>query len=220
MVLFNGKEITQEQFDNIMADMSNFKALSEAYEKKNESLEGKVKDLDKLGALQKELESKEAKLYEMTLNSRLSKISKYLETKDNEKKLIEKIGDMSEEDYEMFIDGRTDDVFKSKQEIEFAKADLEKEKNELETNKDKIVKDAIKQFETNSNKRDDQKLVPDGEIDSSEDTDSVTNNGFPTIESLEKTFRLKNNPIWEDKTPVMKQRAADYMETYGGIDIE
>jgi hypothetical protein len=219
MVLFKGKEITQEEFDAIMGDMSNFKALSEAYEKKNQTLEDKVKDLDKLSDIQKQLEAKEAKLYEVTLNNRLGKISKYLNTKSKDEKLIKKIGDMSDEDYEFFIDGRTDDVFQTKEEIEFAKADLEKEKTELESNKDKIIKDAAKQHEIDSKKRYDQKLVPDTEIGSS-DEDTVADNGFPTIESLEKTFRLRNNPIWEDKTPAMKKRAIDYMDYYGGAELE
>ncbi|MDD4804338.1 MAG: hypothetical protein PHN69_04115 [Candidatus Pacebacteria bacterium] len=216
MVMFNGKEITQEQFDNMMAEMNNFKTLSEVYEKKTETLENKVKEF---GDLQTELKSKEEKLYEVTLNSRLNKISKYLDSKGKDSKLIKKIGDMSDEDYELFIDGRTDDVFTSKEEIEFAKADLEKEKNELETNKDKIVKDAIKQFETNSKTRNDQKLVPDTEIDAETETETV-GNGFPTMEALEKVFRLRDNPIWADKTDSMKQRAVNYMETYGGIDTE
>lgn len=215
MVLYNGKEITQDQFDNIMAEMSNFKTLSEVYEKKNETLESKVKDF---GDLQGQLKSKEEKLYEVTLNSRINKISKYLDSKGKDSKLIKKIGDMSDEDYEMFVDGRTDDVFASKQEIEFAKADLEKEKTELETNKDKIVKDAIKQFETNSKTRTDQKLVPDTEI-GAEAGDDTVGNGFPTMDALEKVFRLRDNPIWSDKTDSMKKRAVNYMETYGGADV-
>ena len=117
MATLNGKEITQEQLDNLLADINNFKSLADGYEKKNEALEGKVKDLDKLSDLQKELETKENKLYEVTLNSRLSKISKFINSKGRDEKLIAKIGDMSEDDFEFFMDGRTDDVFQNKEEI-------------------------------------------------------------------------------------------------------
>jgi hypothetical protein len=209
VVKYNGKEITQDEFDKIMEDAKSVRTLADGYEKKVKDLEVKNIDLDKLGDLQSQLKAREDELFKIKLNSRISKISKYLETKQNNAELIKRIGGMDDELFSEYIDGKTNDELKSNEEIESAKTELEKKEKDLIDNRDKIIKEAQKSLNAD-NKNKDQKLVPAGEVNPSEAQNNDANM-FPDLKSLKTLYNLENSSIY-DRTPTMESKAASYLK--------
>ena len=215
MVKLNGKEISQEEFDKLVSDSSSVKSLAEAYERKTKELEQQVAGLGDVDKLKQELESSKQELYKRNLNDRLSKINKYLDRKGKSEDIIKRIGDMSDSDFEFFAEGKTNDEFKTKEEIESAKTDLETQKIDLETNKDKIIKDALRGFEDSNKKKNDQELVPNSEVNIDNEANGQED-GFPTNEKLMEVYNLNGNAMF-DKTPEMMKNARAYLNRYGEI---
>ena len=213
-------EYTKEEFEKLQEKVNTYETLSKGLETKNAELLANATDATSSADLQKQLEAKEAKIYEMQLNNRLSTVSKYLETKGNDAKLLAKTGEMDDNHFEVFSEGRTNEIFQSKDEIESAKTDLAQERTEFDTNKEQALKDALKQLELDNKTRNDQGLVPNTEIGTDLGGDQDDDSGFPTMEALEKVYNLPANPMWEDKTPKMKDRASAYMVSYGGQNME
>jgi len=214
MIKFKGKEISQDEFDKIMTDAESIKNLADGYESKVKDLEIKVSDLDKLDAVQSELKTKSDELYKIKLDNRLQLVDTYLKSKDNAGDLIKKIGEMDEEYFKIFADGKTNDIYESNEQIKSAKTELENEKKELETNKDKIIKDALKQYSDENKTKDDQKLVPTGETGIENGTDDLTESGFPTLDKMKDIYGLKGNPMY-DKNERMEENAKVYLDSYG-----
>jgi len=212
MVKIAGKEITQEELDKFITDKTAADALAKGLENKITELESKTEGLDELEALKKENQANKDKIYANTLSSRLGSITKYLDKKGKSEDLIKRIGDMSDDDFDFFVEGKTDDVVKTDEEIESAKTDLDNEKTELEKNKDKIIKEYLKGIEDENKTKNDQNLVPNGEIDA-DDGDAGTESGFPTNDELKTIYRLHNNPIF-DKNERMIENAKTYMDEY------
>ena len=212
MVKYKGKEITQEEFDKIVEDAANGVKLVKGYDKKIEALEKKVEDVDKLGDIQKQLKDKEDEVFKMKLTDRLKKVSKYIESKDSDKILIQKIGEYSDEDFEMFAEGKTDEEFKSKNEIESAQKDLDQKTQDLETNKDKIIDDAIKASKTKDEKKDDQKVVPPGEIEGEKLDDKKEKTKYPNMDTVVELYELKDDPAFDAINDRVKGRANSYVK--------
>ena len=214
MVLYKGKEISQEDFDAIIEKANSAEKLVKGYNDKITSLEEQVKDAAQLGDLKKQLESRDAELFKIKLNNRVEKISKFLESKNNDQAIIKRIGDMSDEDYDFYVEGKLNTDYLTKEELDSAKSELEKNKTELDNEKDKIIKeaqDALKQKEKKGDK-----LVPNSEVIGDDDMDDVENNGdmqFPSIEDLKKIYSLDDSRY--DKTPSMEKKADVYLSKYG-----
>ena len=213
MVKIAGKEITQEEFDKIIADKSASEALTKGLENKVTELEQKTSGLTELEALKKENQANKDKIYANTLESRLSQITKYIDKKGKPETLIKKLGDMSDEDFDEFAEGKTDDLIKTDEEIESAKTDLEKKEKEVVTSKDQIIKDYLKELEDSNKTKNDQNLVPKGETEADEGTDEQ-DSGFPTMDEMKKIYNLNNNPIF-DKNERMIESAEIYLSQYG-----
>ena len=212
MVIYKGKEITQEEFDKIVEDASNTSKLVKGYDKKIEDLTKKAVDGDKVTDLEKQLKDKEDEVFKMKLTDRLKTVSKYIESKENDKTLIQKIGEYTDEDFELFSEGKTDDEFKSKDEIESVQKDLDQKKIDLETNKDKIIDDAIKARKTEEEKADDQKVVPPGEIEGDKPEDKKEKSKYPTIDTLIDLYELKDDPAFDTINDKTKSRSASYIK--------
>jgi len=213
--------LTQEQLDKLVSDAASAQALTKGYETKVKDLETKVSGLDELDTLKKELAESKDREYASTLNSRLGQITKYLEKKGKSEAVIKRIGDMSNDDFDFFVEGKTDTELLTKEEIESAKTDLETKETEITSSKDQIIKDYLKTIENDNKTKNDQKLVPGTEVDSSaDDSEELSPTGFPSMDTLKKVYRLNNNPIFNDKTDKMIQNAQTYMDTYGGLDME
>lgn len=209
-------KLTQEQLDKLVADAEAAKTLVKGYESKVNSLQSKVSQLDEFEDIKRQLEEAKKREYKTNLDNRLSKVSKYLDKKGRSEDIIKRIGDMSNEDFEFFFEGKTNEEFKDNEEIEFAKTDLEKKQNEIESSKDKIIKDYLKSLEDSNKTKNDQKLVPTTEVGVGDTSEQE--GVFPNLDKLKEVYRLNNNPIFTDKTERMLQNAKTYMDTYGGID--
>ena len=133
MVLLNGKEVSQEDFDKLVTKANSADKIAKGYEDKVKELEEKAKSADSIGDLQKQIELKDAQLFKIKLTERVNKVNKYLETKNNDEKLIKRIGDMSDDDFDFFSEGKTNSDYTTKEELDSAKNDLEKKKTELES---------------------------------------------------------------------------------------
>jgi len=212
MVKIAGKEISQEELDKFIADKLATDALAKGLESKVTELEGKTEGLAELNELKKELAASKDREYASSLNTRLGLITKYLEKKGKSEDIIKKIGDMSDDDFEFFAEGKTDVELLTKDEIESAKTDLETKENEIETSKDKIIKEYLRGIADENKTKNDQNLVPKGEIDA-DDGDEQTESGFPDIDTLKNIYRLNNNPIF-DKNERMIENAKVYMDEY------
>jgi len=216
MVKYKGKEITQEEFDKIIADAENAKKLVGGYDKKIEDLQKKIDEADASGAdaaeLKKLLKEKEDEVFKMKLTDRLKKVSKYIESKENNKTLIQKIGEYTDEDFEMFAEGKTDDEFKSKDEIESAQKDLDQKTKDLENNKDKIIDDAIKARKTEDEKKNDQKVVPSGEIEGEKPEDKKGKSKYPSMDTIVDLYELKDDPAFDTINDRVKGRANSYIK--------
>lgn len=213
MVKIAGKEITQEELDKFISDKMAAEALSKGLENKVTELEGKTEGLAELAALKQELKTSKDKIYTNTLDKRLGQMTKYLDKKGRSEALIKKIGDMSDDDYELFVEGKTDTELLTEAEIESAKTDLEKKQNEVETSKDKIIKDYLKSVNDENKTKNDQNLVPVGEINA-EAGDAKTESGFPKMDDLKTIYGLHNNPMF-DKNERMVKNAEIYLSQYG-----
>jgi hypothetical protein len=216
MVKYNGKDITQEEFDKIVADMASTLKIADGYEKKVKDLEGKVTELDKLGDLQSQLKAKEDELFKIKLNSRLSKISAFLESKKNDTTLVKRIGEMDDALFEEYIEGKTDADYKAKQDIEFAKTELEKKEKELLDNKDNIIKDALKQLNKDQKTQFDQKLVPEGEVKDMDMNSDKDTSEFPDIKAIKDLYFEGGNALY-DRTPEMETKAMAYLKRVANL---
>jgi len=213
MVKIAGKEITQEELDKFISDKASAEALAKGLESKVTELEGKTEGLSELDALKKELQTSKDKIYSSTLDKRLSQMTKYIDKKGKSEALIKRIGDMSDEDFEFFVEGKTDAELLTDEEIESAKTDLEKKQNEVETSKDKIIKEYLKGLNDENKTKNDQNLVPAGEINAEPD-DGKTESGFPKMDDLKTIYGLHNNPMF-DKNERMVKNAEIYLGQYG-----
>jgi len=212
MVIYKGKEITQEEFDKIVEDASNTSKLVKGYDKKIEDLTKKAVDGDKVTDLEKQLKDKEDEVFKMKLTDRLKLVSKYIETKENDKTLIQKIGEYTDEDFEMFAEGKTDVEFKSKNEIESAQKEIDQKKLDLETNKDKIIDEAIKARKTEDEKKNDQKIVPQGEIDGDKTEEKKDKSKYPSMDTVMDLYELKDDPAFDTINDKTKSRGNAYVK--------
>lgn len=218
MVLYKGKDITQEEFDKILQDSDNAIKLSKANEKKMEELQVEADKAKKLGEYESKLKEREAEIFKMKLSSRLSTVEKYIASKDNDNKLIQKLGEMSDEDFELFAEGKTNDSFTSKDEIESAKKDLEEKTKELIENKDKLVADAIKNLEEKNKKATDQKIIPPTETKDMNEGDT-TDKKYPLVDKIKDIYKLSNNPSF-DISDIRLKKAESYINNYLELQSE
>jgi len=214
MVKIAGKEVSQEDLDKFIADKVATEALAKGLEGKVTELETQVSGLGEIDELKKELEETKEIIYKNTLDTRLGQITKYLDTKGRSEDIIKRIGDMSDDDFEFFVDGKTDTQLKTNDEIESAKTNLETEKTEVEKGKDKIIQDYLKGLENDNKTKDDQNLVPKGEIDTEDGTEPETESGFPSVKTVKDIYNLNGSPMF-DKTDKMVENAETYLSQYG-----
>lgn len=217
MVLYKGKEMSQEEFDTLLSKVDASDKLVQGYQTKVNELEEKAKEAEKLGDLRKSLEQKDAEIFKMKLDTRTKLVSKYLESKNNDENLIKKIGSMADDDFELFSEGKTNDTYLNKEEIDSAKNDIDQKKKELETEKDKIIKDAQKSLE-NKDKKEGQKLIPNSEVvvDDADDNESDENFQFPAIDKLKEIYGLDDSRY--DKNKDHENKATAYLKKYNQID--
>ena len=217
MVLYKGKEITQDEFDKIIQDSDNAIKLTKASEKRMSELQAEADKIKGYSDMESKLKEKESEIFKMKLTSRLSKVDKYIATKNNDKSLIQKLGEMSDEDFELFSEGKTNDAYSSKDELESAKKEIEETKRELTENKDKLVADAIKSLEDKTKKKD-EKLIPPSETKDMNDQDKTTKK-YPTLDKIKSMYKLDNNPAFSLTEGTLKKASA-YIENYLETDMD
>jgi hypothetical protein len=213
MVKYKGKEITQEEFDAVMQDAENASKLVKANEKKLEELQATADKAGKVDELEKLLNDRQTEIFSMKLKSRLSTVEKYVASKGNDKTLIQKLGEYSDEDFALFAEGKTNAEFTSKDEIESAKKDLEEKTKELTDNKDKLIADAIKNLEDKTKKASDQKIVPPSETNNNDTKDEETAKKYTSLDAVKELYKLDNNAAFEI-TETQTKKASSYINNY------
>lgn len=209
-MLYKGKEISQEEFDKLVTTIEANEKLVNGYKDKVSGLEEKAKAADRLEALQKDLDAKNNEIFKIKLDNRLKVIDKYLEKKGSDEKLIQKIGDMSDEDFSLFSEGKTNDDYLSREDIDSAKKEIETKKTEFEQEKDKAVKEALKAL--NKEKKVGEELVPNSEVNNDDEGQDQELNEFLPLEDLKKLYNLDDSRY--DKTPAMEKKALSYLGKY------
>lgn len=197
------KEYTQDELQGLIG-------LAEKSEEKIKTLEDKTKKLEAFDDLKSENDKLKAEQYNRTLESRTSEVSKWLEGQEDKDTLLGKIGNMSEDDYKWFKDGKTNDGLKKKKELEEEKIKLEEEKTELQKSKEKAIEEQKKKL--NDKKTD---PVPATEVltTSEEDGDEDMGDGsyFKPIEEFKKIYHLDSIGKKYDK----KEYQYNNVDAYG-----
>ena len=187
-------KLTQEEFDKILADKAAADKLVAEQNKKLKSIEDNSEALEQL---KKQKEDAELALYKKTMNERKAQLSKWLQTKKVDDSLLDKIGKMDESEFDFFKDGKTDDVFITKEEIDTKKLELENQKSELEKNKEKIRKEMQEELMNKDDKK--NKVTPPTEIDIDEDAGQEASVGVKSIKEIKEMYNLEGKPYYKLK---------------------
>ena len=167
----------------------------------NKKLEAEKIKLNKLaddrGA---EAKANADQLLKVNTSIRAAQVAKWLDARNDKDVLMTKLGTMSEEDFDLFKEGKTDNELKVKDDLQLTKAELEK----LQKNPPK----------TDTKSKDD-KLIPPGEFNVDKKEEKKTSSGFPTMDVIKEVYNLdEDNPLFKDKIPYMK-RADAYINKSG-----
>lgn len=139
-------------------------------------------------------------LLKVNTGIRAAQVAKWLESRSDKDTLTTKLGTMSDEDFELFKEGKTDTELKVKDDLQLTKAELEK----LQKNPPKA-----------DVKADKEKLIPQGEFKVDEKEEKKTSSGFPTMDKIKEVYNLDDdNPLFKEKIPYMK-RADAYINKNG-----
>lgn len=217
MVKYKGKEITQEQFDKIITDADADRELAGALKDKADKSSENEEKLKELEDVKKALAASEEVNFKKTLSERTGQLTKWLGEKGNDVKIIDKLGKMSEDDFDMFKEGKVDQTYKTQDELNKDKADLETKKSEFESNKDKILREAKKELEKKNETKDDSAIIPNTETGKEGDNveGNEKTNKFLDPKGLKKLYNLSNNPLYKQKE-FQEVRAQGYLErNYG-----
>jgi hypothetical protein len=186
-------KLTQEDLDKLLSDKSAAEKLAKEQNKKLKEIESQT---DKITELEEQKAKAEAQLYKKTLAERTKKISKWLQTKNADEALYDKIGKMEESEFELFIDGKTDESINSKEEIDTKKQELEAKATELEKNKEKIRKEAMEEIMKKEEGKD--KVIPPNEAQN-ENIDSDGNEEV-SIAKVKEMYHLDSKPFYTLKS--------------------
>ena len=114
---------------------------------------------------------------------------------------------MDDGQFDMFKDGKTDDIFKTQAEIDADKLKLEEDKSTFEKDKDRLIKDAASKL----NKDGDEKLIPPTEIGDDDGDDKTKDEPeFPKTDDVIKLYKLESSRLSQLKPGLLK-RADQYM---------
>ncbi len=211
MVKIAGKEYTDEQLAKLIEDKAAAEALVKEQGKKLKSVDDQSEKLKEFDKLKKDNETQAATILQNTLNNRLSMISKWFNSKDDSKDLANDIAQMSDNAFDLFKEGKTDDMFKSKAEIDAEQTNLDAQKTEFETNKEKIITDAIKKAkgkETNTS------VIPPTEVTSEASAEDISDRDilFPPTKDIKEMFNLEDNSMYDIKSS-QEETAQRYLKT-------
>jgi hypothetical protein len=200
-------KLTQEELNKILSDKDAAEKLAKEQNKKIKEIED---NSGLLAELKQQKEQAELALYKKTLTERKQQLSKWLQTKKIDDALLDKIGKMDESEFDFFKDGKTDDVYISKEEIDTKKQELESKTTELEKNKEKIRKELQEELVTKEDKKD--KIVPPTEINSEGDEGEESGDVLPSIAEVKKLYNLEGKPFYKLKEGHEK-KAERYLQT-------
>ena len=205
-----GKEYTEAQLAKLVSDAATSATLIKEQKKKLDTVEDQTEKLARLAELEKENKAKSEENLKLVLGNRLAVVSKWFNSKEESTGLADQIAQMSNDAFELFKEGKTDDVYQTKEEIDKKQTELDSKTSEFETNKEKIINDAVKKVKANA---DNQPIVPptevtaDGTVVDGTDDEVV----FPSHDALKENFRLKGNPMYKI-VPSQEQAAKDYLD--------
>jgi hypothetical protein len=215
MVKINGKEYTEEQLANLMKDFDvTQKALKQTKEqlKDKDELEIKLKEAE---ATKQELEKLKATQFEKRFQERKQILSKFLEGKDDDrrKSLLEKLGNMDDDDFDDFKEGKTNEEIEAKLKIDSEKQSLETKEKDLETRKKEIIEEALKNMKKEGMENE---LLNSADVDRSVDKgeeDRLGGGLFPSIDKVKQVYNLDNNSVYKSKVkPHYEKRAETYLD--------
>ena len=196
--------------DKNVETIENLQTLNNKLKTKNEELEVKAKEAEKVTTLQAELDAKEAKLYQITLDSRTNRMSNFLGTKTDTKDIIDYVAKLSDSEFEIYVDGKDNDTFVSKEEITKEKETIQSDKNEVDKAKEKI---RIEKEE--ALKSDKEALVPRTEIaseDSANADEFDDSDAEQVVAHVKDLYKLKTKPIYNKRIKEgHEKKAVDYM---------
>ena len=110
MVKIAGKEYTDEQLAKLIEDKAAAEALVKEQGKKLKSVDDQSEKLKEFDKLKKDNETQAATILQNTLNNRLSMISKWFNSKDDSKDLANDIAQMSDNAFDLFKEGKLQEV--------------------------------------------------------------------------------------------------------------
>jgi hypothetical protein len=213
-------KLTQEQLDKLLADKAAADKLAKEQAKKLKEIDDNTEKLKELDNLKKAKDAADAELLKIKVNSRVDQVSKWLTVKDNKETIVEQLSKMSDGEFDLFKEGKLNEDFKTKEELEQEKLDLESQKTEFESNKDKIIKEAADKVANVKKEEKDPPMVPSSEVlnKQSQDAEVGPGNGkFPTMDTLKDMFNLRENPLYEEVEGYEK-RAIEYLDSSYGDD--
>ncbi|MDD4804013.1 MAG: hypothetical protein PHN69_02460 [Candidatus Pacebacteria bacterium] len=200
-------KLTQEELNKILADNeANQKLIKEQTKKLKESED----NTEKLSEVQKKAEAAELALYKKTLSERKGELSKWLKARnlESDSGLLEEIGKKSDSEFEIWKDGKTNDVFEAQEELTNKKAELETMVSEFDKEKEKIRKEVMGE----KNKQNEEKVVPPMETTTdNEDGNDKHDSSKKAIENVKDIFKLDSKAYY-NLAPGHEKRAERYLE--------
>ena len=203
MVLINGKEYTEEQLANLVGDLKvaqdTLKKQS-ATLKEKQSLEEQLKELDSIKTKNADLQ---AEIFKTKMNERTKQLSKFLESKDQDTRqaIMAKIGNMDDDDFDFFKEGKTDTELSQRDEINNEKQTLEEKQKDFEKRKADIIKEEASKLQ---NDKQINSLLPKDAIDQDQfsetgNEDRLADGLFPNIDSTKEMYHLDKNPLYSKR---------------------
>lgn len=197
-------KLTQEDLDKLLSDKEAAEKLAKEQNKKLKEISSQT---EKITELEEQKAKAEAQLYKKTLAERTQKISKWLKAKNADESLYDKIGKMEESEFELFIDGKTDETINSKEEMDTKKQELDAKATELEKNKEKIRKEVMEEIMKKEEGKD--KVIPPNEaLNENVDADG---NEVIDIKKIKEMYHLDSKPFYTLK-PGHEKMAEQYMK--------
>lgn len=213
MVLLNGKEVTQEEFDAFILESQANAKLAEEVKNAKKTAKELQKALEDQNNKIEEGELAKSQLFKIKLDSRKNEINKWLDGKSNKEELLTKISNMDDSDFDIFKEGKTDTEYKTKEELEIETKKVNDEKINFEKNKEQIIKDAAKNIEKDKNP--DEGVIPPTETVTEPDLESEKPKDTKVIdvEKLNSLYKLTSNPTLKTfVSKEMEDKANNYTE--------
>ena len=195
-------KLTQDQLDKLLADKEAAETLAKQQADKIKNTDDNSEKLKELDTLRKQNEDSQTQLLKIKVDTRVSQVNKWLESKDGKENIIAQLSKMSDGEFDLFKEGKINEDFKTKDEIEQERTAFETQKNEFENNKEKIIKEAADSLKKEVPVKE-PAIVPNTEVDSGtpvKPEDIGPGEGkFPTMNTLKDMFNLDENPLYDLK---------------------